>query len=97
MNPQLIERITARYQTASAWDRFHVRQRLRLGGYEQLLPFFPESGTVLDIGCGFGLLGWYLAETRPGLEYYGADVDARKIAVARAAFEIGRASCRERV
>jgi SAM-dependent methyltransferase len=85
VHPELVTRITARYPVASAWDRFHVRQRLRLGGYEQLLPFFPASGSVLDIGCGFGLLGGFLAEARPGLAYYGSDVDAQKIALAREA------------
>lgn len=83
----LVARIAARYDFASRWDRFHVRHRLALCPYETLLPHLPTSGTVLDIGCGFGLLGQFLAETRPQLHYAGADVDGRKIAVARRSFE----------
>ncbi len=87
MKADLIARIAARYPSGSMWDRFHLKQRLRACPYEQLLPYFPDSGNVLDIGCGFGLLGWFLAETRPGLEYFGVDVDARKIELAKLAFE----------
>lgn len=86
MNPESLARIASRYSTAGAWDRFHVKHRLRLCPHDALLPYLPNAGNVLDIGCGFGLLGLYLQETRPALTYYGADIDERKIALARAAF-----------
>jgi 2-polyprenyl-3-methyl-5-hydroxy-6-metoxy-1,4-benzoquinol methylase len=87
LTPEQIQRIAVRYPTAGAWDRFHVRHRLRLCPYDELLPHLPERGTLLDVGCGFGLLGWFLAEARPALEYWGADIDARKVALARLAFQ----------
>ena len=87
MTSDQIDRIAVRYPTAGAWDRFHLRHRLRLCPYDELLPHLPERGAVLDVGCGFGLLGWFLADTRPALDYWGADVDARKIALARLAFQ----------
>jgi SAM-dependent methyltransferase len=84
--PDLLSRIAARYGFAGPWDRFHVRQRLKLARYDALLPHLPASGRVLDVGCGFGLLGQFLAETRPGLGYAGTDIDTRKIALARQSF-----------
>lgn len=87
LDAQEITRITERYAFAPAWDRFHVRHRLRFFPHDVLLPFLPEIGSVLDIGCGFALLGWYLAEHRPNLRYYGSDIDQRKIDLARAALE----------
>jgi 2-polyprenyl-3-methyl-5-hydroxy-6-metoxy-1,4-benzoquinol methylase len=86
MTPERIDRIAARYPFAGAWDRFHLRHRLRVCPFDELLPFLPETGQLLDIGCGFGLLGWLLAEARPGLDYWGTDVDGRKIQLARSAF-----------
>ncbi len=86
MSPDLVARIAARYGSASLWDRFHLKQRLRACPYEELLPFIPATGNALDIGCGFGLLGWFLGETRPDLQYFGVDVDARKIELAKRSF-----------
>jgi SAM-dependent methyltransferase len=86
LDREQIARIAAHYASGSAWERFHVHQRLRFFPHDVLLPFLPGTGTVLDIGCGFGLLAWYLTEHRPALTYYGADIDARKIALARASF-----------
>lgn len=87
MRPDLLNKILSRYPTATTWDRFHLRQRLRRCPYETLLEFFPARGKVLDIGCGFGHLGWFLRETRPGLEYFGSDIDARKIALGQAGMD----------
>jgi 2-polyprenyl-3-methyl-5-hydroxy-6-metoxy-1,4-benzoquinol methylase len=86
MSPEEIADITGHYASAGAWDRFHVKQRLRFFPHSVLLPHLPEQGNLLDIGCGFGLLGWYLARERPGVAYYGADIDTHKIELARASF-----------
>src|SRR4029453_6548598 len=79
LDPMLVHRVLAHYPAASAWDRFHLRQRLMRCPYEALLGHLPRRGRLLDIGGGFGHFGWLLSETRPELEYWGADVDARKI------------------
>jgi SAM-dependent methyltransferase len=59
-----------------------MRGRLHLCPYEALPRHLTGAGSVLDIGCGFGHLAWFLAETRPDLAYFGADVDERKVALA---------------
>jgi SAM-dependent methyltransferase len=42
-------------------------------------------GTVLCLGCGFGILETVLAAANPQLEFVASDFDARRIAAARAA------------
>lgn len=50
---------------------------------------------VLDIGCGFGLLGCYLGAQDSGLSYLGCDVDAHRIEMAtRAAQALGLGNVR---
>lgn len=86
MSPELVRRIAARYATASAWERFRLRQRLRRSDFDSLLPHLPKSGNILEIGCDLGQLRWFLEASHPGLEYYGSDINQRKIALGKAAF-----------
>jgi SAM-dependent methyltransferase len=81
-----IEDVASRYASAGTWDRFHIRQRLLRCPHEPILPYLPHHGRLLDIGCGFGLLGWYLRAQRPSVEYFGTDIDAHKVSLAREAF-----------
>ena len=78
------ERILERYPHASAFQRWHMRGRLKLCPYERLDRHLTGHGALLDVGCGFGHLAWHLAAARPDLRYFGTDVDARKIALAHA-------------
>ena len=67
---------------AYCWARFLVlRQRF----LEEIGQYLPESGAVLDIGCGFGLFSLYYAATAPGRFVRGLDLNARRIAMARRA------------
>ena len=47
--------------------------------------YLPDQGSILDVGCGFGLFGCYFATTHPGLEITGFDLDRHRIAMARSA------------
>jgi 2-polyprenyl-3-methyl-5-hydroxy-6-metoxy-1,4-benzoquinol methylase len=45
---------------------------------------------ILDVGCGYGLLGLYLGILNRGVEYVGYDLDSRRIELAgRAAERLG--------
>jgi 16S rRNA (guanine1207-N2)-methyltransferase len=44
---------------------------------------FPETGTVLDIGCGYGAVGITAAATNPRLHVVMTDVNARAVRLAR--------------
>lgn len=45
----------------------------------------PDQGTLLDLGCGQGLLLALLREARPGLSLHGIDAHARRVGIARRA------------
>lgn len=84
-----VDRILAHYPHASAFQRWHMRGRLRLCPYDALLKHLAGPGNILDVGCGFGHLAWYLADVLPGLRYFGTDVDPRKIALAQGSLSPG--------
>lgn len=48
--------------------------------FKQIL---PSSGTILDFGCGEGMLTNLLAELLPGAEFHGIDLDSTKIKQAK--------------
>lgn len=70
------------YPHATAFQRWHMRGRLHLCPYDALIPQLTGRDNVLDVGCGFGHLAWFLAGVKPELRYFGVDVDERKIALA---------------
>ena len=67
---------------AYCWGRFWIlRQRF----LDEIGQYLPAEGRVLDLGCGFGLFSLYYAAAHPGLRIEGFDLNARRIAMARAA------------
>jgi SAM-dependent methyltransferase len=80
-----IGRIVARYRH---WrHRRYVRGKLKWDPlFEAIVPLFRGSDRpLLDIGCGFGLLGQSLREGGIHVPYFGIDPDGSKIEEARAA------------
>ena len=64
------------------WGRFWIlRQRF----LDEIGQYLPETGRVLDLGCGFGLFSLYYASICPALRLEGLDRNPRRIAMARAA------------
>jgi len=60
--------------------RFAIMRPKLLSVMDLLL---PESGRILDIGCGFGLFSAYFGQTHPGRRITGVDPDGRRIEIAR--------------
>src|SRR5689334_670579 len=85
-----------RYRLAAfrAWRSYRgtgVRTRAFLAARLLVLPLKPLAeeferlhGRVLGVGSGHGLLARYLAELNPDVTVTGIDVDAARVAVARA-------------
>jgi cyclopropane fatty-acyl-phospholipid synthase-like methyltransferase len=69
------------------WARFGIlRQRF----LDEIGQYLPAEGSVLDIGCGFGLFSLYYAATEPRRFVHGLDVNGRRVALARrAAMRLG--------
>jgi 2-polyprenyl-3-methyl-5-hydroxy-6-metoxy-1,4-benzoquinol methylase len=59
-----------------------MRVRWAVCPFDRILPFVPDRGRLLDVGCGSGLWLTYLALERPALELHGIDTDPRKLEVA---------------
>jgi 2-polyprenyl-3-methyl-5-hydroxy-6-metoxy-1,4-benzoquinol methylase len=67
---------------AYCWGRFAIlRQRF----LDEIGQYLPPTGTVLDIGCGFGLFSLYYASTGASRIVRGVDMNPRRIAMARRA------------
>ena len=83
---RLLSRIVRAYDEPITRAYCHVRVFIiRERFLEQIGRHLPASGTVLDIGCGFGLFALYFAATVPGVEIRGFDVSPRRVAAARRA------------
>jgi 2-polyprenyl-3-methyl-5-hydroxy-6-metoxy-1,4-benzoquinol methylase len=84
-NEAIIRRIAARYRLHPR--RAYVRGKLRWDPvFATIAPLVVDSPrALLDIGCGFGLLGQYLRECGFRAPYLGLDLDEAKIDEARSA------------
>jgi SAM-dependent methyltransferase len=63
--------------------RAHLAVRYRSAPWERVVPALLEGGSLLDIGCGPGLLAHLLSHAGFTGTYLGIDVDERKIERAR--------------
>src|SRR2546423_2800878 len=68
-------------QFRSPWLRNYVRNKLRSDGiYAAAYDLLGRSTEpILDLGCGVGLLAFYLRERACRQSFLGLDLDARKI------------------
>lgn len=78
-------------QFRSPWLRNYVRHKLRTDGiYAAAYDLLGQSAEpILDVGCGLGLLAFYLRERACSQPVVGLDLDARKISCG-AAIAAGR-------
>ncbi len=49
----------------------------------EILKHLPDSGSLLDVGCGTGLVSYEIARLRPALNVTGIDIDEKSIERAR--------------
>ena len=77
--------LLALYRGAPAVTRAHLAVRWATCPFPAVAEAVPGAGSVLEIGCGHGLLATYLALGGPARLVTGIDPDAGRIAVARRA------------
>jgi 2-polyprenyl-3-methyl-5-hydroxy-6-metoxy-1,4-benzoquinol methylase len=63
--------------------RIYVRLRWRLCPYEQIEGLAPEDGTIVDIGCGCGILANLMHLKQKKRKIIGIDSSAKRIAIAK--------------
>ncbi len=78
------QQIVELYRVSSWGTRLHVKGRMRLFPFEDLLYHLPQDcrGPMLDLGCGHGLWPFFLAKQFPDAHIYAIDPDDGKILVA---------------
>lgn len=82
----------AAYSDAPLGDRIHTWMRWHSCPFEAVSARVPNSGKVLDVGCGHGLFPVFLALAQPDRQVTGTDVDADKLRIAAAAGARARAT-----
>jgi SAM-dependent methyltransferase len=80
---QLGRRLILQCGRASSWLGLYARIKLRIFPLEDLLAQIPSQGTILDLGCGNGLLSLAMSLQASGRRVFGIDLDRRKLAGAR--------------
>lgn len=84
----ITRQILAVYPLVARWYsrvRFQIMSGEMLDTIEQHL---PVEGTVLDVGCGFGLFTLYLALKRPGCKFIGMELSQRRVDEAKRAAQV---------
>jgi len=76
---QLLER----YSPLSLWESFYLRTRWRLCPFELVESRVPRKGTVLDFGCGYGMLSNLLSLKSPDRRVLGIDLNRARVDVAK--------------
>ena len=62
----------------------HIRfQIIRVRFLEEIEQYLPNEGTILDMGCGFGLFALYMASRKPGAHVIGIDLSEKRLEIAR--------------
>ncbi len=93
---ELLRATLALYDQSPLIDRWFVRIRAVLSDLIAVEAHAPRRGTILDIGCGHGLLTNLLALGSPDRTVLGIDIDPKKIAAAQRTVR-GRANIQFRV
>lgn len=89
MNPETIRRLNAinrRFYEVTA-EEFDQTRGQSWPGWEALLPYLPQPVPVLDLGCGNGRFGRFLADHwgADALDYHGVDNNAALLRYAESA------------
>ena len=78
--------LAGRYRYLGPVVRWYAASKLRRDPLAAALPeHHPAEGSVVVVGCGYGVLLTRLATSDPGREVVGLETDPRKVGVARAA------------
>ncbi|MGD2126361.1 MAG: class I SAM-dependent methyltransferase [Desulfobacteraceae bacterium] len=76
--PQVLEV----YKPLSLWESLYLRMRWRLCPYELVESFLPDTGRILDFGCGYGMLANFSVLQSPKRSAFGIDLNLERIRIA---------------
>ena len=85
MNPVVRDELIRMYGSRGWYHRLALRTKLRYWAVHEFLTCLPKEGTILDLGCGYGLLSNLLAlSLGNAVQVLGVDQDRKRIEAARA-------------
>jgi len=79
------QHIVKRYTALTRGNKLHIFARLATVPWGQITDSFPRGETLIDIGCGHGLLINLLRESKRFKKMIGIDPDENKIRIAQQA------------
>ena len=56
-----------------------LRVRWWIADFEGVAKYVPESGTIVDLGCGYGIFANYIAAASPDRNVIGIELSGRKL------------------
>lgn len=91
------EELCKNLYSGSLWVRLFTSIRFWTSSFVELETIVPKSGTILDLGCGYGIFGNYLALSSSKRKVLGVDSDKNKIknayrGVENTSFKVGDAT-----
>jgi 2-polyprenyl-6-hydroxyphenyl methylase/3-demethylubiquinone-9 3-methyltransferase len=74
------------YRNLTWIEKFIIWVRFKTVPIKEIIEKIPLEGKILDLGCGFGIFSYFLAQKYPKLEVTGVDPSAERIKVANNVF-----------
>ncbi len=83
MHKRIPQELFNLYSDLGAAVIWYVRLRWRICPFEKIAQHVPLKGTIVDVGCGYGLLSNLLALTSPERDVIGIDLSPKRIRAAQ--------------
>ena len=85
MSREIAKQVAKRYRIAGRFAEGMAKGKLTADpAYREVLSLLGDEGTLVDIGCGEGLLLAYTRALKPRITLVGLDIDTRRLDLARA-------------
>lgn len=79
MGSSLSDELTRLYTGVGAYAGFYAKARAKLLNLDYYAEFLPDSGLLIDFGCGYGVVANYLSLRFPASQVIGVDLDHKRI------------------
>ena len=75
-------KVISLYESFNFFFRLYLYFKIVILKVETYIQYLPKTGTIVDVGCGYGLVANYLSLILPDSKVIGIDIDANRIKVA---------------
>ena len=75
----MIKNIIKEYKDLTALDKIYLRLRWNLSQIKIVEKLIPKEGLIIDLGCGYGILGNLLCLTSEKRKVIGVDLSEKRI------------------